>query len=73
MVLQRNDRAVKDFGLRLYKLRIKAGLTQEELADKVGVYFTTISKWERDRRMPLATTCLKIAKALNITVEELLK
>ncbi len=38
--------ADKAFGDNLFKSRKKAGLSQEELAEKMGITRQTISKWE---------------------------
>lgn len=45
--------------------RIAAGLTQKELANKIGVSYQNISQYERDLRNPKNETLEKIAKALG--------
>ncbi len=54
------------FGNRLRKLRIDAGLTQEELAAKSGMARSSIAKFERDEREPLLTTANRLANALGV-------
>lgn len=52
--------------------RIKAGLTQEGLAQKLGVPYQSISQWERGKRKPKIETLQKIADALEIPLTDLL-
>lgn len=52
--------------------RIRAGMTQAQLAQAVGCMQKEISMWETGARCPRATTIIKIAKALNCTVESLI-
>jgi transcriptional regulator with XRE-family HTH domain len=60
------------FGQKLRTLRRAAGITQRELAKKVGVDFSYISKLENDRLPPpAADTAVKISGALGITPDEL--
>ena len=59
-------------GKRIKNARRQAGLTQAELADRLGVPFQSISQWERDIRNPKKETIVRIAKALNISVSCLL-
>jgi len=47
-------------------------MTQEELDNKVGVTVQAVSQWEHKRNKPDIDTIPIIAKALNITVAELL-
>ena len=39
-------------GQRIYEARKKAGMTQEELADRLGVSRQAVSKWESDAAYP---------------------
>ncbi|MFO7155063.1 MAG: helix-turn-helix transcriptional regulator [Pseudomonadota bacterium] len=51
--------------------RARLGLTQEELAQLVGVTRKTINTVENGRFVPSTILALKLAKALGTTVEEL--
>ena len=46
--------------------RKKAGMTQAELASKLGVPYQSVSQWERDTRNPKYGTIKRIAAALGI-------
>lgn len=59
-------------GCKIKNCRIKKGLTQQTIADKVGVDVTTISKIENDKASPSLKTLLKIATVLDVEVEYLL-
>jgi transcriptional regulator with XRE-family HTH domain len=63
----------KTFGQSLRELRRSKGLSQRELARKVGVDFSYISKVENDRLPPpAADTIVKICEALGVAPEWLL-
>lgn len=47
--------------------RKKAGMSQQELANKLGVSYQSIGQWERNVRNPKPETLRKIANALNVT------
>ena len=47
-------------------------LTQEQLAEKLGISDRAVSKWERGLNMPDSSLMLELAKILNISVNELL-
>jgi transcriptional regulator with XRE-family HTH domain len=49
-------------------LRKEAGLSQEQLADRVGTDLTQIGGLERGTRNPSYSTLLRIAEALDTTV-----
>ena len=60
-------------GDRLRDLRKRALLTQKELADKSGVGVTTIIRIERNQVEPQGSTIRKLARALSLAPEELVK
>lgn len=60
------------FGATLQELRLKSGLSQADLANKAGMSVRTIQGWEQGRRRPRADALLVLAKALGVTMEELL-
>lgn len=59
-------------GTTIKTLREKKGLTQAELAALLGVSDKAVSKWETSKGLPDITLIEPIAKALNISVMELL-
>lgn len=61
------------FGKYLYELRMSKNITQRELAEKVGVDFTYISKVENGIvDPPSERTTMKMAEALGADVDEIL-
>ena len=61
------------FGEMLREKRRAAGISQRDLADKIGVDFSYISKLENGRLPPpAADTLVEICRVLNIEPEELL-
>lgn len=61
-----------DFGKKLKKLRQDAGLTQQQLADKLWVTKTTVSYYELSDRNPSPEILIKIAKAFHVSTDYLL-
>ena len=64
--------AQEKIGKFILELRKQKGMTQKELAEKVGVSDKTISKWECGNGFPDATLMLPLCNALGITANELL-
>ncbi len=56
---------------KLKDLRDYHGISQSELARRIGVGKTTISEIERGDRLPNVLTAIRIAWALETTVEEI--
>jgi len=54
------------------RYRKDLGLTQENLADKLGISFQAVSKWETGQTVPETMLLSKLARALNISVDKLL-
>ena len=59
-------------GQRIAQRRKGLGLSQEALADAVGVSRQAVSKWELDEAQPDAAKIVLLAQALGITTDELL-
>lgn len=61
----------KQFGRRLQRLRIEGRITQEQLADQVGITIESISNIERGIHGPSFDNLEKIARALQVPVYRL--
>lgn len=61
-----------DFGKRLKELRQGAGLTQQQLAERIWVTKASISYYELSERDPSPEILVKIAKAFHVTTDYLL-
>ena len=59
-------------GERLYELRRKKNLSQEEMAEKLNVSRQTISKWETNQSQPDFDKIIPLCQLFNISSEELL-
>ena len=60
-------------GKRIAALRKEKGLTQEELAQHMGVSGQAVSKWENDQTCPDISALPRLARLLGVTVDELLE
>lgn len=60
------------FGQNLKKLRKERNLTQENIADFLGISFQSISKWERGESYPDIATLPVIASFFKVSVDDLL-
>ena len=58
----------KEFGKRLKELRLQANMSQEDLAEKVGVATKTVSYWENGHNPVTLSKIPLIANALNIPI-----
>ena len=57
------------FPQRLKEIRIKRGLTQTELGEKVGVKQSTFTNWENGKREPNFEIVIKLADLLEVSVD----
>lgn len=57
---------------RLYEYRKKSGLSQEELAAKLGISRQSVSKWERAEASPDTDNLINLAKIYDVTIDKLL-
>ena len=60
-------------GMMISSLRKEKGMTQLELAEKMGVTDKAVSKWERDLSCPDITSLPKLAEIFEISVDELMQ
>ena len=63
----------KTLGMMIAELRKQHGMTQLELAEKMGVTDKAVSKWERDLSCPDINSIPKLAEILGVSVEELMQ
>ena len=61
----------KLIGDRIYSLRKKLGLSQEEFANRIGVSRQVVSKWEMNQVIPLTDKLKKISEEFNISYDEI--
>ncbi len=61
-----------EFNEKLQELRKSKGLTQEELAEKLYVSRTAVSKWESGRGYPNIESLKEISKFFSVSIDELL-
>ena len=59
-------------GKRIMALRKAAGMTQEQVAERLGVSPQAVSKWENDVSCPDVTMIPRIAQLFNVSTDELL-
>ena len=53
--------------------RARLGITQEELAERIGVSRKTINTIERERFVPSTVLALKLSRALGVPVEDIFR
>ena len=63
----------KTLGMMIAELRKQHGMTQLELAEKMGVTDKAVSKWERDLSCPDINSLPNLAEILGVSVEELMQ
>ena len=60
-------------GMMISSLRKEKGMTQLELAEKMGVTDKAVSKWERDLSFPDINSIPKLAEIFEVSVDELMQ
>lgn len=56
---------------QIRRYRLKLGLTQREIAGKLGITLSTFSSWERGLTCPAVSPLFRLAKLLNTLAEAL--
>ena len=62
-----------EFGNYIYERRCKIGMTQAEMAERLGVTNKAVSKWETGKAKPTTNTLRKMAALFGLSVDELLQ
>lgn len=62
----------REIAERLYTFRKNSGLSQEELAEKIGVSRQAVSKWERGETSPDTENLILLAKTYDVSLDELI-
>ncbi len=72
---ERNQETMKKqtLGKRIASLRKENGMTQMELAEKMGVTDKAVSKWERDLSIPDINSISTLADTLGVSVDSLIQ
>lgn len=60
-------------GNNLFQARKKTGLSQEFVAEKLGISRQTVSKWETDETVPDIYQSKKLARLYNLSLDELIE
>ena len=60
-----------ELGKKIKQLRFKAGMTQEQLAEKLGIGPQSVSKWENAVAMPDISTLPLLAEIFGVTIDDL--
>ena len=60
-----------ELGKKIRQLRFKASLTQEQLAEKLGIGPQSVSKWENAVAMPDITTLPLLAEVFGVSIDDL--
>ena len=60
-----------EIGKKIRQLRVKCGLTQEQLADRLGLSAQAVSKWENAVAMPDITLLPELAGIFGVSIDEL--
>ncbi len=69
----RDSRLIQDFGNHLKAIRIKKGLSQEDLANDADIPINQVGRIERGEINPSLSTIGSIAKALDLKLHELMR
>lgn len=62
-----------DIGSKLKNARAKSGMTQEAVAEKIGVSRQTVSNWENNKSYPDIASVINLSDLYSVSLDELLK
>ncbi len=68
---KKSNKTLKTLGWKIQKLRRKMGLTQEELAEKLGISRVYMGYIEQGRENPSLRLLIKLSRKFGVKIEEL--
>ena len=71
--MPKRDKTLQGFGHNVSRLRSHAGLSQDKLAEKADLDRTYLSGIERGIRNPGIRVVIRLARALNVSLDDLCK
>ncbi len=63
----------KSLGQMIAEIRKEKGMTQQDLANEMGVTDKAVSKWERDLSCPDISSFARLSEVLGVSLEELMQ
>lgn len=67
----KKDRQLRELGKKIRDARIKKGLKQSDLAQRIGFSVPIVSQWENGKREPSALTLILLINVLDLEDKEL--
>lgn len=67
------EKLAENIGKNIMRLRKLTGMTQLELAEKLGYSDKSVSKWEQGNGIPDVRTLVQIAECFNVSVDDLIR
>lgn len=64
--------SMERIGLQIMRARKKKGMTQMELADRMGISFQAVSNWERGQSCPDIARLFELSELFDVSIDELL-
>ena len=64
---------VMEIGAKLKDARMRAGMTQEKVAEEIQVTRQTISNWENEKSFPDIVSVIRLSSLYGISLDQLLK
>lgn len=64
---------VMEIGVKLKDARMRAGMTQEKVAEEIQVTRQTISNWENEKSFPDIVSVIRLSSLYGISLDQLLK
>lgn len=69
----KNPEEIKEFGFHLRKVREERELSQQQLADMANIHKTSLQRMENARQAATIDVLISLAKALDISLSDLVK